>query len=347
MKHLLPFLLLTLLDSQQSSAQNRMWDLQQLDTSCIALARQAIGQTPVAVTDKITARSGNRQNFESLSIYYWPDPTDPTGPYIVRDGVYNPEYQQYDLPRLRTLVQRLSHLAQAYHLTGERPFLDAYLKQLDTWFVKKRTRMRPDFEYAQFIPGRNNGKGHAAGLIDAYLFNDVVESIRLVESHTSLGSKRSKALRRWFARFAAWMQESPNGRQAAAFKNNIGVAYDVTLYNFLLFCNAPQAAQERVAQRCLQRIDTQINDRGEQPEELKRPMAFTYSVYNLGHILDFCRMRGEMPEKVALALDYLNRYTGRREQFPYQETGDWNYEEKKLQHLLRQARTLRRPNTAP
>jgi Alginate lyase len=35
--------------------------------------------------------SGNKHDFFSLSPYYWPDPNNPKGPYILKDGHTNPE----------------------------------------------------------------------------------------------------------------------------------------------------------------------------------------------------------------------------------------------------------------
>jgi len=62
--------------------------------SLIQDANKALTAPIVAVTDKKTLMppSGDKHDYFSLSPYWWPDSTKPSGlPYIRRDGVTNPE----------------------------------------------------------------------------------------------------------------------------------------------------------------------------------------------------------------------------------------------------------------
>ena len=58
----------------------------------------ALRQKLVAVTDKtFAAPSGNKHDYLSLSIYFWPNPATADGlPYVLRDGKMNPENRDYD-----------------------------------------------------------------------------------------------------------------------------------------------------------------------------------------------------------------------------------------------------------
>ena len=161
------------------------------------LADKHLDAPNVVVTDKPDDISLDPHNYASLSIYFWPDPKNPKGKYIIKDGQKNPEYKKYDGGKIEDLMLRLKHLSLAYYFTEDEKYRDAYLSQLNAWFIDKRTYMYPSFDYSQFAPGHNNGKGMAGGLIDAYWFNDIIESIRLVDSVEPIDKKTMKKLKRW------------------------------------------------------------------------------------------------------------------------------------------------------
>lgn len=342
------FVIFSLCTCRQGWSQNLLWDVTDIKADCIEKARVICSQRPVAVTDKQTSRSGDRHNFEALSIYYWPNPDNPDGPYIVRDGEYNPEYKLYDLPRLNTLKHNAINLSKAYYLTNDDKFYEAFVRQIDTWFIDKATRMNPDFEYNQFIPGRNKGKGCPAGLIDAYNFIHVLESVQLVESRKPIGKKRMKALRKWVSSFSAWMVESEIGKGESRATNNHGVAYDVTLFYLSHFTGNQKVCQQIGKEFAEKRINPQIQADGTQPLELKRTKAFSYSVFNLEHLVDFCMMQHRLGHdflnneglRIKAAITYLKQYLGHRELFPYQEIGNWENNEKALKELIGRCENL-------
>ena len=305
--------------------------------------------SPIAVTDKQTSISGDKHNFESLSIYWWPDPKNPGGPYIARDGEYNPEYKQYDYPRLLKLRGILTYVSKAFFLTGDERYYNFFCRQLDTWFIDSETRMIPNFEYCQFVPGHNNGRGNPQGMVDAYNFNDVMESIRLVNSVKNIGSKRMKALKKWFRDFGAWMQTSEYGKKASNFKNNQAVAYDVTLYDMMIFTGKKSARKRILSNFYDKRVLPQIDDEGKMLEELRRTRGYNYSLFNLEHLIDFCQMvrsdgrvlPANMLSRVNLSLRYLQRFEGHKEAFPYREMGNWEEQESKLKQLSTRMRRLK------
>ena len=325
-----------------------IWDLSELDSlrrlpssaayrACLQKADRAINKGVVAVTDKTNTISGDKHNYESLSIYWWPDPKNPNGPYIARDGEFNPEYKLYDYPRLLQLVENIRSCAQAYYLSGDLKYYTFVCQQLDAWFINTETRMNPDFNYCQFIPGRNGGRGNPQGMIDAYSFNDVLEGIRLTHYTKSIGRKRMKSLKNWFGAFANWMQTSDYGQTASNYKNNQAVAYDITLYDFFLF-NGKKSGRKQILNSFYEkRVLPQIDEDGKMPEELKRTKAYTYSIYNLSHLIDFCQIiandQKNLPQnisdKVRSSLLYLSHFD-KKESFPYKEIGNWDEEKQKL-----------------
>src|SRR5215475_9324939 len=110
---------------------------------------------PVTVTASHSPRSaGGNHDFFSEGDYWWPDPANPDGPYIQRDGMSNPD----NFVEHRRAMIRLSlivpSLAAGYKLTGERKYADAAARHLRAWFIDESTRMSPHLLYAQAIKGR-------------------------------------------------------------------------------------------------------------------------------------------------------------------------------------------------
>src|SRR5262252_10937668 len=55
-------------------------------------ASRYLAERPVTVTASSSPRSaGGKHDFFSEGDYWWPDPANPKGPYIQRDGMTNPD----------------------------------------------------------------------------------------------------------------------------------------------------------------------------------------------------------------------------------------------------------------
>lgn len=336
-----------------------LWDLEELKAvahnpkswsykNYVHKADSIIGNKPVAVTDKTICFSGDKHNFESLSPYWWPDPKNPDGPYIARDGEFNPEYKKYDEPRLAALRINLTFCSKAFFLTGDLRYYDFICLQLDTWFINPETRMTPNFEYCQFIPGRNNGRGNPQGMAETYNFNDILESIRLVNAVKSIGKGRMKALQSWFREFAHWMQTSDYGLQTQDFKNGQLLTFDTTLYNIFIFTGQKSARKAIFKAFPQKRVAKLIKDDGKMPESLRRTKGFFYSVSSLQRFVDFATLAKadgkhlpkESLARIQLAFDYLAPFTNNRSAFPYKEIGEWEPQVKKLEKLRKRFREL-------
>ena len=361
MKRLLLFLLFASYSLFQIFAKpiTYIWDMNELVAlaskptsqgykALVTKADGIIKQKPVAVTDKEICLSGNKHNYESLSIYWWPDPKNPGGPYIARDGENNPEYKKYDYPRLLKLKDNLVTCSKAFFLTGDPRYYDFFCLQLDTWFINPETRMVPNFGYCQFIPGRNNGRGNPQGMADTYNFNDMLESIRLVNAVRNIGKGRMKSLKNWFSDFAYWMQTSDYGKKAYAFKNGQVLTFDTTIYDIFIFTGKKSARKSILKAFPEKRIKAQIADDGKMPEALKRTKALSYTVSDITRLLDFAslakadgkRLSKESIDRIQLALDYITPLTKNRDSFPYSEIGNWDDQVKNLEKLNKRFKAL-------
>ncbi|WMJ71121.1 alginate lyase family protein [Stenotrophomonas sp. 24(2023)] len=248
-----------------------------------AEADAALQRGPYSVVDKTRLpASGNRHDYMSLGPYWWPDPKRPGGvPYVRRDGHFNPERDgdAFDVTRLEAMSRDVQSLALAYYFSGERRYADKAAQLLRTWFLAPATRMNPNLDHGQSIPGKVAGR--AEGVIDAHRLPRVVESIGLLAPSGTLDAQELKGLEQWFGDFAHWMVDSPIGRKEQAARNNHGLYYDMLLTHFALFARDTALARRTAQEAGPRRLASQIAADGSLPHELTRTRSLHYSSWTL------------------------------------------------------------------
>lgn len=332
-----------------------IWNLEALDyvkneNSLIATNKRFLHSAdkycrllPVVVTEKKENIVGDKHYFYQIRGYYWADSLHPDN-FIKKDGYRNPAYKDYDFTRLTEMAKRCKYLSVAYYFTGKREYYDAFMRQILAWFVDKDTYMYPSFKYASMLPNGKKIEGTAAVLIEAYTFVDVLESLRLMDIVKPIDNVTKKKLKEWFRQFVANV-ECDYGKLIGKLKNNIGLAWDVTLMNIYLFIDESAKAKELANQFADKWLYKHIMSDGRQPLELKRATAFGYSVYNLTHIIDFCFLSRywEMNfyqkhrKRIDKAFDYLEQFRNDTTSFPYRQVSGWK---KCLNNLKRQESRL-------
>lgn len=315
----------------------------------IASADRCCVIRPVSVTDKNKLTfEPDKHYFCNIGQYWWPDSLN-SGKYVNRDGIVNPESKLYDNTRVSDLISRCKDLSLAFYITGEEKYYYTFVNQLRVWFIDKETYMYPTFEYAQVVPGQNANRGRSAGMISAYGFNDLIESIRLVHGVKKVDRRIMRGVKNWFRAFAE-DSEKRYGEKFRSVNNNISLAFDVTMANMYLFAGKEKRAKVIVDEFALLRIAQQILDDGSQPMELQRSKAFSYSIYNLTHVVDLCYLARywypnyylEHCEKIDKAFDFLGQYMGDPESFPYKEISPWNSCKKDYYKQLARLEQLKR-----
>ncbi|MBN1797577.1 MAG: alginate lyase family protein [Spirochaetales bacterium] len=129
----------------------------------IKKADAALESGPYSVMHKTgLPPGGDKHDYYSLGIYYWPDPFKVSGlPYIRRDGRVNPESYSdvYDKKSLIGLFRSVGVLSLAYYYTEKLTYLEYAAVLLRTWFLDPKTRMNPHLSFAQIRPGSNSISG--------------------------------------------------------------------------------------------------------------------------------------------------------------------------------------------
>lgn len=321
----------------------------------IVQADRALARKPGSVLDKRTVPlSGDRHDYVSLAPYWWPDPANPEGPYVRRDGQVNPEREtdRFDRMAFGRMASDADTLGLAYYYSGDRKYAGKAAAVVRTWFLDPATAMNPNMNYAQAVPGREDGR--AEGVLDTSGLIAVIDAVGLIGPSGALSAGEVKALEAWFSRYVDWMRTSPNGRAEGAARNNHGVWYDAQLARFALFARREEVARDTVTAFPGARIAKQIDASGALPHELTRTRSFHYSIYTLDaayHVADSAACLGidlygadANGRSLRQATTYLAAYRGRQGEWPYKEM-KWPAEE--LDALLTRADAAWGPGAYP
>ncbi|MEO6392866.1 MAG: alginate lyase family protein [Pyrinomonadaceae bacterium] len=249
-------------------------------------AQKALGIPALSITAKTALPpSGDKHDYLSQAPYWWPNPDKPTGlPYIRRDGETNPEIKQIpDHAVLDQMINAVITLAAAYYFTGKEAYAAKAAEILRGWFLDPKTKMNPNLEFAQAIPGVNTGRG--IGIIETRNLPYVIDAIGLLNGSRPWGAADQAGIQSWFVKFLAWLTESPNGRDESDEKNNHGTFYDVQVVAYSLFTGKTEAAKKALESAKKIRIVEQLEPDGRQPLELARTKSWNYSNMNLEGLL--------------------------------------------------------------
>ncbi len=303
-------------------------------------------KAPSVMQKRHTPASGDKHDYMSMARYYWPDPTKPGGlPYTDRDGESNPELDEYDRNRLGEMVQRVNTLTLAWYLSGDEKYSRQAVTTLRTWFLDKATRMNPNLNYAQMVPGRDGGRGRMSGVLDGYSFISMLNSVKLLEQSPSLTKADTRGLKAWFRQLLKWIRTSELGKAEYNTKNNHAVVCDEQIIAYSIYTGDTELARQMIGSFAERRTFPQIEPDGRQPAELRRTLAFGYSVYNMSHFVEIYMMGRNIGLSVDKAtsqdgrsfykaMDFLKPYAAKedRQAWPYKQIGEWDIRQQELAH---------------
>ncbi len=295
-----------------------------------------------------TPPSRDKHDYMSLSIYNWPNPNTPDGlPYVTRDGLVNPEVEEFDRPSMSRMVSGVETLALAYAATGDERYAAKGAALLDAWFLDPATRMNPHMLYAQYIPG-NGGFDRPArypavyvpgvagegvfvafgGVIEGCRFIPLLNVVPLLETSRHWDDRRAAGLREWFRTFLHWLLEHQHGKDEAGCLNNHGSWYCNQIVTYALFAGEEGIARAFLETNVPERIAMQIAPDGSQPEEICRAIPFHYTVFGLLSLcnsatraselgIDLWRYETGDGRGIKRALDWLTPYVLDPATWPY------------------------------
>ena len=309
-------------------------------------ADAALKKGPFSVMDKkLVPPSGDKHDYMSLGPYWWPDPAKSDGlPYIRRDGRVNPESRtdDTDRPAFGRMTSAVETLALAWYFTDHEPYAAQASRLLGVWFLDPATKMNPNLQFGQAIPGRV--KGRDIGIIDTARLTRIVDSVGLLASSKAWTPEDHRAMLAWCSAYLDWLRTSSHGRGEEKKHNNHGTWYDAQVASLALFTGREDLARSILEKAKLRRIDKHIEPDGRQPHELVRTKSLGYSTGNLDGLfsvaimgqklgIDLWSYQSADGRSLRKALDFLGPYADRRKKWPYEQISD--FQPARLFSLLR------------
>ncbi|TDO23265.1 alginate lyase family protein [Pedobacter duraquae] len=251
-------------------------------TSLIKSADSVIDKGPYSVTFQKTkmAPTNDPHDYVSQAPYWWADPSKPDGkPYIRKDGKRNPEiYLLHDRSQLGDMSSTVKKLALAYYYSNNEKYALRAETLLRVWFVNPETRMNPNLNFGQYVPGVNEGRG--IGIIETVGLINIPDAIALLQG-SKIDPTVVNDVKKWFASYTDWLLNSENGKSEQSQTNNHGTNYDLQVADFALFTGNTNLAKHIINDITIPRINVQFTPEGAQPLELARTKSWDYTNMNL------------------------------------------------------------------
>jgi hypothetical protein len=256
----------------------------------VRAANAALRVEPISITKSRAALSeGGPHDFYSNGDYWWPDPTKPDGlPYIQRDGESNPNNFAAHRMALREMRDAVASLGAAYKITGDDRYVAKAVELLRVFFIDEGTRMNPNLQYAQAIPGRSPGRG--IGIIDALHLIEVPMAAEAMEKSPKFPPEVLSGLKKWFGDFGDWMVSSKNGQEEAKAKNNHSVAFFLQLAVYAKFSRDQKKLADCRRQFKEVFLPEQMAADGSFPRELARTKPYGYSIFQLDNLITLAQV---------------------------------------------------------
>lgn len=252
-------------------------------------AAWAMQQLPVTVTANSSPKSaGGKHDFFSEADYFWPDPKNPDGPYINRDGMSNPENfvaHRYAMIRFSEII---GALASAYQITGDEKYVRHAIVHLKAWFVNQETLMNPNLAYAQAIKGLFTGRSW--GIIDSIHLMEVAQGVVVMEKSKSLDKASLATIKKWFSDYILWLNTNKNGIAEKNAKNNHGTCWAMQVASFAKLVNDQPMLDSLRLQYKNVFLPNQMADDGSFPLEMKRTKPYGYAIFNLDAMTVLCQI---------------------------------------------------------
>jgi hypothetical protein len=270
-------------------------------TRILSAADSFLSQKPATITDYPTKRSpGGLHDFFSQADYFWPDPKNPDGPYVNRDGQSNPDnFNDHRSAMIRLSIQ-MPTLTAAWLLTHDRRYGQLACDHLRAWFVTPATRMNPNLEFSQGVHGVSTGRSF--GIIDTLHLVEVARAASFLVGALMAG-EAGKAVKDWFRGYLGWLKTGDKGQKERDALNNHSMCWALQAAEFARLIGDQQTRGEVYRQYTTVLLPDQLGVDGSFPKELLRTKPYSYSIFNFDVMASLCQsLKGAGPDATTLHL---------------------------------------------
>lgn len=292
-------------------------------------AEKYLKYVPETITDFIAQRSsGGKHDYYSEGDYWWPDPANPEGPYIRKDGLTNPDNFTGHREAMRKLSIIVPALTAAFLISGDIKYADAAINHIDAWFINEDTKMNPNMRFAQAIKGRVTGRG--IGIIDAIHLVEVVQAMIVLEEAELISPLKLNILKKWFGDFANWLMNDQFGIDERDNGNNHSTCWNMQVAEYSKFIGDEAKMNFCREHFKSELLPTQMKIDGSFPLELERTKPFGYSLFNLDAFVMVAQILSTKKDNLweystpdgknlKTALDFIYPYIKDKSTWPYQK----------------------------
>jgi hypothetical protein len=250
-------------------------------------AKQYLSEKPVTITASTSPRTpGGPHDFFSEADYFWPNPANPDGPYINRDGQSNPNNFSGHRKAMIALSIQMPALTSAWLLTHDRRYAQHAADHLRAWFVTPETRMNPNLEFSQGVHGVSTGRNY--GIIDTLHLVEVARAASHI-APAMLNVADRAALSDWFTGYLHWMKTSEKGIAEKNTLNNHAVCWALQAAEFARLIGDATTRSEVLTQYETVFLPNQLGQDGSFPKELARTKPYSYSIFNFDVMAALCQ----------------------------------------------------------
>jgi hypothetical protein len=256
-------------------------------------------------------------DFYSEATYYWPDPDHPGAPYVRQDGHANPGRFMDNKNALNAMCDAVFALGSAAFLLDNPAYAQRAARVVNVWFVNPKTRMNPNLEYAQAIPGSDTGRPE--GVLDGRVLIRAIQGMEFLAATGSWDAKDEAATHKWFEDYLHWLTHSKTAEDEKNSGNSHASWFVAQLAAVANFAGDNAAQQSAFALYRDYIFPRQIRKDGSAPREEARTRSLSYSVFNLEAYAMTCRiaqvqgvdlwsLQAKNGATIATVIDYLAPY---------------------------------------
>jgi len=295
----------------------------------IPKATAYLKEPPVTVTaNRATRSAGTLHDFYSEGDYWWPDPDNPDGPYIRRDGLTNPDNFVAHRRAMVRFSEVIGTLTSAYIITGDKAYAAHAHEHLKAWFLDESTRMNPNLLYGQAIKGKATGR--SIGIIDTIHLAEVARGAKILGQAGLLPKEDFEGIKDWFNQYIDWLTTHPYGQKERLHPNNHGVCWSMQVAAFADLVDR-QAELEWIREQFKTvYLAEMMAEYGGFPAELARTKPYGYSLFVLDAMAGVAQIASsgednlwtfQLPDGRGLekGMSFLYPYMEDKSSWPYQK----------------------------